>query len=219
MKKDCNGKKIPFSLTVKREKNKLDQIFTYSGGVYCPVYHLPFDGVEKDKAIDHVTRHMGINIREFLRVCTNKENNLNKRPVLRKSEKEILKIQEDEKYFSFSKCRLTKSDLKSLKNDGYTVKGNRVTSPKFESDTKLEQEKKKVLDMISNRLVDKFEIRLENMEESEFNYNPLFDFEDTWYALFLYKLFPNNISRRNVEDYNKDYFRRNHKEIAKVYNL
>lgn len=220
MARDSEDKAKTFSLTVSKSTN---EIHTYSSGKPCPVYHLAFHTSKyaKNIGVDHITRHVGINIREYLRVCSNAENNLNKRPVLRVSADDVLKFEKDKDgyYFSVSKGRVSKSDIQTLKNGGYKLEATRIISPKLESEDELSKEVNKVIAMINTKVLIDFATKLVNMKKSQFNYNPLLDFEDTWYALVLHKLFPNNISRQDVENYNRAYFRKNHQEIAEVYNL
>lgn len=191
---------------VAQERNAGDfKCMCHSGG-YCnaPLHRIVMseelakenkeDKENKRKEVDHITHSLVLNAKKYLRVCTGIENNYNK--------KCYSKIYKNCKQFSISIKHLDANIVKTLEMQGYTNTGNRLKSPKFNTEDEMVQEL----------------ARVENLLLGKFRYNPLIDYSETWYAVVLCEVL-GILTHQELEDYNRDYFKKNYPNVARYYGL
>ena len=148
--------------------------------------------------VDHITGCKFINIRELLRPCTPQQNMKN---VLRYCNVDI-----KNKSFYMKALELTPADKARLKQLGFTLKhlskGDYLYSPRY------------------NTLVDCYTVinQFERHFFGEFAFNPLLNFEYTWYALVLQKML-GTFSEHDLMEYNRSYWIRRRPADAEYYML
>lgn len=179
-----------------KERNNRDfKVVCHSGGCNnMTLHHMVTGCLESGQAVDHMTHHLGINIRDYIRVCSPQENNFNK--------KYYSKVSDDGLSFSMPDKTSSADERKALKNKGYTISGGRLCSPKFSTKAEMYAELN----------------RLEGVYLKEFRYNPLIDFKETWYAFVLCKVL-GIISEEEMKAYNRIYHVSRDSKLADYYQI
>lgn len=150
------------------------------------------------EAVDHASGHKSLNIREMLRPCTPSENMKN---VLR-----YCTVDKKTKSFCMKDPGLSSEERIKLGNMGFKFKslarGNYIYSPRYntlgECYTTVNQ--------------------FERHYFKEFAFNPLYNFEYTWYAVVLQKML-GTFSNLQLVEYNRSYWIRRRPEDAEYYML
>ena len=150
------------------------------------------------KAVDHVCNHKSVTIRELLRPCTPQENMKN---VLR-----YCNVDKRNKSFYMKDPNTTAEERIRLVQLGFTIKhlskGDYLYSPSYNTLGEC------------YTMINKFERHYFR----EFAFNPLMNFEYTWYALILQKML-GSFSWEDLIDYNRSYWIRRRPEDARYYML
>lgn len=150
------------------------------------------------KAVDHVCNHKSVNIRELLRPCTPQENMKN---VLR-----YCNVDKGSKSFYMKDPNTTAEERIRLVQLGFTIKhlskGDYLYSPSYNTLGEC------------YTMINKFERHYFR----EFAFNPLMNFEYTWYALILQKML-GCMSDLELMEYNRSYWIRHRSEDAEYYML
>ena len=139
-------------------------------------------GFEDTLEVDHISHNHCIATREMLRTCTHEQNIVNK--------KFSVKVDVNKNIFEV-KNRVPDEDRRFFINQGYCLNKNRIISPAFSS----MDEMYKALNAYEKRYL------------GEYRYNPLSDFEETWYAYALFR-FTNLYSAEDIMKYQRDYYLR-----------
>lgn len=148
---------------------------------------------EKDN-VDHISHNAAINIKELLRPCSAKENSMNK-PL-------HCKVAKNKLLFRVNKNLVKADDYKFLHDNDFEFTVSKVISPTYTTKEEL------------YAAINKFEEKC----FGEFRYNPLKDFSETWYALVICKML-GVLTEDELYEYNRQYMRRWHKDIAEYYQL
>lgn len=150
------------------------------------------------KAVDHACGHKSVNIREMLRPCNSQENMKN---VLR-----YCNIDKRNKSFYMKDPNTTPEERIRLVQLGFTIKhlskGDYIYSPSYST---LEE---------CYTMINKFEQHF----FGAFAFNPLMNFEYTYYALVLQKML-GCMSDLELMEYNRSYWIRRRPEDAEYYML
>lgn len=178
-----------------------------SDGKYCVMFggcNIRLHGfVLLDEAmVDHISGNPLINIEELLRGCDPMSNMKNKC--------QYCKIDKKNHSFSlrdtFDDSVLDISRRVALVNQGFTFKSvrgrKRIISPSYPTMSDCYQ------------AVNQFEQKY----FGGFNFNPLVNFEDTWYAIVLHKMIGLGTDT-DIKDYNRDYWKKYRPEDAEYYCL
>lgn len=150
------------------------------------------------KAVDHLTGCKLINIKEMLRPCNSQQNMKN---VLR-----YCNVNKQKKSFYMKAPSMTPEEKIRLAQLGFTfkhlAKGDYIYSPSYNSLNEC------------YTMVNQFERHY----FKEFAFNPLYNFEYTWYALILQKML-GCMTDLELMEYNRSYWIRNRPEDAEYYML
>lgn len=142
------------------------------------------------RQVDHKTHNALINIREYLTACTSAENNRNKPCYCKIGRK------------SFSAPASLVTDVAALCDAGFSISRGRIHSPLYDTVAEM----RNALDSFESKYL------------GSFRYNPLIDFQNTWYALVVQKML-GGISDVELYEYNRAYMLKNHADIAQYYQL
>ncbi len=170
---------------------------TYRGTLLHSV--LKSDEVSKETpVVDHVTNNGFINInqKDYLRVCNPLQNKMNSRYT------KLVNVQEDTLSFYIIPQKSIKGKEEKLRELGLVKKGKNYYSIMFDS----EEELYKTIGAVEKAIY------------GEFRYDPLKDFSQTWYVL-VYEKMLGKISHEEAKEYQRDYFKRTHPDIAKYCGL
>ena len=150
------------------------------------------------QAVDHVTGHKSINIKELLRPCTASQNMKN---VLR-----YCNVDKKTNSFYMKAPETTPEDRIRLAQLGFTFKnyarGSYLYSPRYNTLGEC-------LTMVN---------QFERHYFGAFAFNPLDNYEYTWYALVLQKML-GTFTELQLREYNRSYWLRNRPEDAEYYML
>ena len=184
------------TLNTKRRTDGSVKIICNCGGFNNMPIHRLVVGAEAGVSVDHISHNTRLNVAELLRECVAEENNINK-PM-------YCKVNELDSSFSIINTLIDIKESQNLANRGYKVRigRKRIYSPVFAT-------KKDMYDEIQ---------RIETAYLGEYRYNPLVDFSDTWYAWVLSNM-TNTITQDELEEYQRDYMKRNNPAIADYYQL
>lgn len=148
--------------------------------------------------VDHIGGHKSINIREMLRPCSPAQNMKN---VLR-----YCNVNKQKKSFYMKAPSMAPEEKIRLAQLGFTfkhlAKGDYIYSPSYNTLGEC------------YIMINKFERHYFR----EFAFNPLMNFEYTWYALILQKML-GSFSWEDLIDYNRSYWIRRRPEDARYYML
>lgn len=150
------------------------------------------------KNVDHITGHKSLNTRDVLRPCTPQQNMKN---VLR-----YCVVDKNNNSFTIKDTFTTPEDRLRLGLKGFEcktlTKGAYIHSPEY----------KTLSDCYA--VVNQFEQHY----FGEFAFNPLMNYEDTWHAFVLQKMI-GDFTELELQDYNRDYWKRRRPEDARYYML
>lgn len=150
------------------------------------------------KAVDHICGHKSVNIRELLRPCNSQENMKN---VLR-----YCHVNKAKKSFYMKYPNTTPEERIRLAELGFTIKhlskGDYLYSPEYNTLGEC------------YTMVNQFERHF----FGAFAFNPLMNYEYTWYALVLQKML-GCMSDLELMEYNRSYWIRRRAEDAEYYML
>ena len=164
----------------------------------APLHQIACSGFTRGSQVDHVSHSTYLNTSEYLRVCDNESNSMNRR-FYSKVDNKKLRFTAVNKITNMSEKLLwVEKGYKFFKRGGTEY----IRSKEFKSRESLF-------------------IELNKYEEKylgAFRYNPLLDFEETWYALVIAE-FIGGLSQLDIMEYNRDYIIRTDHKSAEYYRL
>lgn len=143
------------------------------------------------KQVDHISCSTLINMAEYLRNATGKENMANRKYYSRIDLENL-------SFISINKVNDINERVRLI-NQGYVFSGSHIYSPHFNTKAGLYN----ALNMYEDKYL------------GQFRYNPLVDFSETWYALVVNDF----LGDVNLYEYNRDYAIRTEHEKVEYYQL